>query len=108
MIAYGKLTTDILLVMWICVFVVDLSGFRPALLGALSKWLKGPVKSLKPFTCSLCMTWWSSLVLLIVTGRFTLAGVAIAAGAAILSQPAASLAGSVLDLLNNLINKIGL
>lgn len=98
--------SDLALIMWLCVFIVDLSGFRESMLDALSRFLKGPVRSLKPFTCSLCMTWWTSIAWLLVTGTFTLEGVALAGAAAILSQPASALAVAFLDLLNRLINKI--
>lgn len=77
--------TDILFLTLIVVFIVDASGFTDSWLDALSRWLKHRVNSFKPFSCSLCMTWWSGIVYLIVTGRFCLPLIAYVAGLAFLS-----------------------
>ena len=77
--------TDILFLTVIVVFIVDASGFTDSWLDALSRWLKHRVNSFKPFSCSLCMTWWSGIVYLIVTGRFCLPLIAYVAGLAFLS-----------------------
>ena len=76
---------DILLLSLVVIFIVDLSGFTEAWLAALSKWLGRTVRSVKPFSCSLCMTWWCGIVYLIVTGRFCLPLIAYVAGLAFLS-----------------------
>lgn len=77
--------TDILFLTLIVVFIVDASGFTDSWLDALSRWLKHRVNSFKPFSCSLCMTWWSGIVYLIATGRFCLPLIAYVAGLAFLS-----------------------
>jgi hypothetical protein len=79
--------TDLLFLTLLVVFVVDLSGFTDAWLGALSRWLGHTVTSFKPFTCSLCMTWWCGIIYLIVTGRFCLPLLAYVALMAFLSLP---------------------
>ena len=71
----------------VVVFVVDLSGFTDAWLGWLSRWLGRTVRELKPFSCSLCMTWWTGIVYALVTGRFCIGIVAYVALMAFLSFP---------------------
>lgn len=83
--------TDILFLTLIVVFIVDLSGFTDSWLSAFSKWLGHPVYSFKPFTCSLCMSWWSGIVYLIVTGRFCLPLLAYVALFSFLSFPISEL-----------------
>ena len=97
---------DLALIMCIWVFIVDLADFRGTVLDIASRFLGGPVKSLKPITCSLCMTWWTGLAYLIVTGRLSIPGVALVAAASILTQPVGAFLGAVLDLVNKLIDKI--
>ena len=79
--------TDILFLTVIVVFIVDVSGFTESWLHALSRWLRHQVTSLKPFSCSLSMTWWSGLIYLIITGRFCLPLIAYVALMAFLSLP---------------------
>ena len=68
---------ELLIITAIIVFVVDLSGIILVLKKKLWKTLYGiiPFKedwSLKPFDCSLCMTFWIGLLYLIITGSFTI------------------------------------
>jgi len=79
--------TDLLFLTVIVVFIVDGSGFTESWLHGLSRWLRHPVTQLKPFSCSLCMTWWSGIVYLLVTGRFCLPLLAYVALLAFLSLP---------------------
>ena len=79
--------TDLLFLSLLVVFIVDLSGFTESWLSAFSRWLGRRVTSVKPFTCSLCMTWWTGIVYLIVTGRFCLPLLAYVAGLAFFSFP---------------------
>ena len=48
---------QLLLLAWVVVFVVDLSGVT----ASLGAWLGRPLR--KPWSCSKCMTWWLGLVL---------------------------------------------
>lgn len=63
---------DIFLLSLLVVYIVDLSGFTEAWLSAFSRWLGRTVREVRPFTCSLCMVWWTGVVYAIVTGRFCL------------------------------------
>lgn len=87
--------TDLLCVWAVVVFVVDVSGFTDTLLGWASRFTRRyglpPVRSLRPFTCSLCMTWWCCLVYALVTRQLTLPVVAFTALLAGLSKTLAAL-----------------
>lgn len=59
------------------VYIVDLSGFTDTWKEWLSKILtKGKITtsnySFRPFSCSLCMTFWCGLIYLFVTNSFTI------------------------------------
>ncbi len=79
--------TDLIFLTLVVVFIVDLSGWTETWLGWLSRWLGHTVREFKPFTCSLCSTWWAGIIYLIATGRFCLPLLAYVAGLAFLSFP---------------------
>lgn len=65
---------EIIYIAIICVVIIDLSGFIQELEQMLKKWLKiqkGEVRIPKPFSCSLCMCFWTGLIYLLCTGQFT-------------------------------------
>ena len=64
---------DLIIMTIIVVFLIDLSGVIESITGAVKKWL-GTSKeiSLKPFSCSLCMTHHTLLLYLLFVGHFTL------------------------------------
>jgi hypothetical protein len=69
--------TKLILLAVITVFIVDLSGFSYTLKSLLSYLLtKGKLTttnySLKPFTCSLCLTFWLGIVYLLLNASFTI------------------------------------
>ncbi len=67
----------LILIAAIVVFIVDISGAVDSLKSGL-KWILtgGKMKDsnydLKPFSCSLCMTFWVGIIYLFCTGNFTL------------------------------------
>lgn len=73
---------NLILIAFICVFIVDISGAIDSIKSGI-KWVltKGKMTNsdymLKPFDCSLCMTFWSGLIYLIIIGQFTFPYVAI-------------------------------
>lgn len=95
--------TDLVLLTAIVVFIVDLSGWTGWLLDTLSRILHKNVVSFKPFTCSLCMSWWTGLAYLIFTGTLTIPHVALVAGLAFLTRPMAELFQTINDLLIRII-----
>lgn len=97
---------DLLFLTLIVVYVVDLSGFTDSWLRAFSRWLGRTVKEFKPFTCSLCMTWWTGIVYLIVTGRFSIPLLAYVAALSFLSFPISQFFIFLNELLLKWINKL--
>lgn len=68
---------ELLCIQLICVLVIDISGFIDSIKYGISKILtKGKIQStdyrLKPFDCSLCMTFWVGLIYIICMGQFSL------------------------------------
>jgi hypothetical protein len=53
-------------------FIIDISGIIENIEWYLGKWLGGKVIIPKPFSCSLCLTFWVGLIWLIVQGEVTL------------------------------------
>ena len=80
---------SLLLLSCVVVYVVDLSGWTQTWLGWLSRFTTRhgypPVKELRPFSCSLCMTWWICLLYAYLRNSFTLPVVAYIAGLSFLS-----------------------
>ena len=81
---------NLLLLAFVITWVVDCSGFSDTLLGWASKFTARyglpPVRSLRPFTCSLCATWWGCLIFSLVVGQFSLPVLAYCAALAGLSK----------------------
>ena len=76
---------ELLLLAAVVVYVVDLSGWSDTVLHLATRWVRRhgrlePVRSLKPFTCSLCSVWWCCLAWALLRGQFALPTVAAAAG----------------------------
>ncbi len=81
---------DLLLVAVVTIYIVDLSGFTDAWRGALARMMRIPesnLRPLKPFDCSLCMTWWVCLIYSAVVRQFTLPVIAYSALLSFLSVP---------------------
>ena len=97
---------DLLFLTLVVVFIVDLSGFTDSWLSAFSKWLGHTVREFKPFTCSLCMTWWTGIVYLLVTGQFSIPLLAYVALLAFLSFPIRDFFIFIKELLLKWINKL--
>ena len=74
---------ELLLLAAIVVYIVDLSGFKDTILSVASRFTARhgypPVKSLRPFTCSLCSVWWTCLAWAAIRGQFSLPLVAYSA-----------------------------
>lgn len=97
---------DLLYLTLIVVYIVDLSGFTESWKEALSKFLGGRVPRLKPFDCSLCMSWWSGIVYTLCTGTFSLGSLAYIAMLSLLTIPMVQAWQLVEDVINRIINFI--
>lgn len=63
---------DILCLAVVVTYIVDISGIIDSLKWALGRWLNITVGRIKPFDCSLCMTWWVGLAYIIIVGECNL------------------------------------
>ena len=81
---------DLLLVAAVTIYIVDLSGFTDAWRSALARRMHIPesnLRPLKPFDCSLCMTWWVCLGYALIKGELSLPVIAYSALLSFLSVP---------------------
>ena len=93
--------TDLFSILIISVIVIDISGFVHSIKAAIGKYLGISPNSfrIKPFDCSFCMTFWVSMIYLLVVGRFTLVNIAIVLLLCCLTTPLKNLVMSVRDKL---------
>ena len=93
--------TDLFSILIISVLVIDISGFVHSIKVAIGKYLKISPNSfrIKPFDCSFCMTFWVSMIYLLVVGRFTLVNIAIVLLLCCLTTPLKNLIMSLIDKL---------
>lgn len=90
----------------VVVFIVDVSGFLDTIKSWLSKWLDKKVSTLKPFDCSLCMTWWAGIVYAIFQNEFTLPVVTFVCGLAVMAYPISELIQLLQALILRGCNKV--
>lgn len=92
------------------VFVIDLSGFVDEIVSRLyKKYVKvgdyhSILPKLKPFSCSLCMTFWTGLIYLLITHSFTIPYVAYVCLLAFLTPVTGDILMTIKDMLTRLIN----
>lgn len=93
--------TDLFSILIISVIVIDISGFVHSIKAAIGKFLGISPNSfrIKPFDCSFCMTFWVSMIYLLVVGRFTLVNIAIVLLLCCLTTPLKNLIMSLIDKL---------
>ena len=62
----------ILLIALICVIIIDISGFVENMETLLTRVLGYKVRIPKPFSCSTCMSFWTSIFYTMFTGYFSI------------------------------------
>lgn len=101
--------TDLFLIAAVVVYIVDVSGWTQTWLGWLSRFTKRhgypEVKSLPPFSCSKCMTWWVCLFYALAQGALSLPVVAYIALLSLLSVTLCQLFIFIRETLTNAIAK---
>lgn len=101
---------NIILIACICVFCIDISGFFTFLKQFIHKKYikvgKWTDISLKPFDCSLCSTWWASLVYLIVVNQVSFLTIAFALMMACITPQINDLFYLIQDTISTIIIKI--
>ena len=101
---------DLFLLTVAVAFIVDVSGFTQTWLGWISRFIGAKVTQLRPFSCSLCMTFWTCIVFTLCTGTFNTATLAVSCILAALAYPIGQaiifLQESLLALTNKLLSKL--
>lgn len=98
---------DLLLIAAITIYIVDLSGFTESWRSALTRWLKAKeLKPIRPFDCSLCMTWWVGIIYALCTGNLSLPVIAYIAALSFLSLPLSQLFIFIREGISFLLNKM--
>lgn len=92
---------QLLLLAWVVVFIVDLSGVT----GSVAGWL-GRDRLRRPWSCSLCMTWWVCLAWAAATGSLSVPVIAYTAALAWGAQYVRALAVALDDFIKRIIDKI--
>lgn len=95
---------NLFLLMVIIVFIIDLSGVITEVENKLSKWLKVKSHIPKPWSCSLCLTWWVGLTYLIITSTFTIPMITYVALLSFMTNPMYNILLFIRDLLNHIVD----
>lgn len=103
-----ELFSNLFLIGFLCVFVIDYSGFIEEMDNLLTKVLKSrvPLHIPKPFSCSLCMTWWTGLIYLLISHSLSLPYLVFLASICIFTPEILSIIYFVKDLINKLFDSI--
>ena len=99
----------ILLIALIWVYICDLSGIVTEIRHGLAKLLKiheSNMPSLKPFSCSQCMTFWTGMFYVIFADSFSLTSVVVVCMFAFFTTTLRGLLQAVKEFFERLINKI--
>lgn len=97
---------ELFLIAFICSFCIGYSGFIDNV-EAYGRKVWGRFFHVpKPFSCELCLCWWSCLVYLIVTGHFNLLWIGVSCLAAASTKVMVPAIHLALDFVNGIINSI--
>lgn len=98
----------LILIQACAVGIIDLSGIIDSLDTLLSKVLKTKARVPKPFSCSLCMTWWTCFFWLLFKGELSWAYAAISLFLAFMTPVLADLCYVVRNLLAKIVQTLNL
>lgn len=101
-----KIYIDLILVAFVTIYIVDLSGFTDTWLNILSNYRGRRITGLKPFSCSLCMVWWVCLIYAVIVGNLTIPVVALIALLSFLSVPCGQFLILIREAFLKVINKL--
>lgn len=99
---------NLLIIGFLCVFVIDYSGFVGEMEALINRWLKSPIyyHIPKPFSCSLCCTFWLGLIYLIVVGRLSFVALLVLCAVCCITPEIQSIIYFVKDLINKVFDTI--
>lgn len=97
---------NLLIIGFVIVFVIDYSGFVGEIERYLGVLLRSrlPLKIPKPFSCSLCMTFWCGLIYLIIVNSLSFNSLFILSLISASTPVILHLLNSFIDFLNRLID----
>lgn len=96
---------DLLFITILIVFIIDLSGFTQSIQHLLKKFLNTNKDIvIKPFMCSLCMTFWTTIIYIILTHNFTLLLLSYCVALSFMTPIIASAMKLIQDILAAIIN----
>lgn len=93
----------IVLIAFIMVNLLDISGFIWEMEKILSRWLHIKARIPKPFSCSYCMTHWVGLLYLIIAGNLNFGAYAYLLAVCAVTPVMKDIITTVLNILNKLI-----
>lgn len=102
---------DLLLIQLIVVFIIDISGVIDSIKYAISYLLTGgAIKTsdyrIKPLDCSLCMTFWTGLIYIIIIDQFTIEYIAFICLLSALTVLTKDIWFTISDTITKILNKI--
>ena len=98
---------DLLLVAFVTIYIVDISGFTEAWRAGLARVLGiRSMRDLPPFDCGKCMTWWVCLIYALCTGQFNLWTIAYSALLSHMSIPLGGMLIFIREWGNWIVNKL--
>lgn len=101
----NSIVINLILIQIIAVLIIDQSGFIQSIEDGLSKWLNIKKAHIpKPFSCSLCTTFWAGLIYLLVAHTLTLPYIAALLLIAVMSSVTNDLIYLLKDILTTIIN----
>lgn len=99
---------NLILIQFICVMLVDVTGVVEDLITPIVRWLTGSKIGQigKPFSCSLCSTFWTGLIYLLCTGNFTIVNFTVVLLLACLTPVTLMLYHLAVDLFTRMVESI--
>lgn len=103
---------ELIMITALVCFVVDISGFVDSLKKYIFRQLYGkavrynPNFHIKPFDCSLCATWWTCLLYVLIYGELTITWIFVCGMLSLFSGVISQLLMLVRDLFTTIIDKI--
>lgn len=103
--------TDLLIMTCVIVWIIDLTDIIETIKKQIWKYVwngkkEYKVYTLKPIDCSLCMTWWTGLIYLIIVGKFNLMMIGLVGLLSFLTPVIRDGLNLIKDILINSINLI--
>lgn len=99
---------DLICMTFIMVFIIDISGVVEHLENFLTKLFKSKFQLHipRPFSCSLCMTFWSGIIYIICNDEFSITSIAIVCLCALFSSTFTDAINVIINNIKKLLNKI--